>query len=198
MPHTHAHARHVNLAQHGRESDATHKLALSPGHAPTTRSITRARSRRHISRSRLLQSLRACIASPQYGVADLGVPEVRHCLFRLPGASGSGLDMYSAPRTGTHAGQQSPYHDVRSVRRLVRHYMLAHARVHCQLAKPLREYVQTTDDEMILVWTAADFELYVAFSPLVSKPVAYAACHKLVRRLKKEQPNLFMLHPALK
>ena len=47
------------------------------------------------------------------------------------------------------------------------------------------------------MWTAADFELYVAFSPLVSKPVAYAACHKLHRRLKKEQPSLFALNPVL-
>ena len=84
------------------------------------------------------------------------------------------------------------------MKRLLRHYMLAHARVHHQLAKPLREYFQTTDDELIVVWTAADFELYAAFSPLVSKPVAYAACHKLHRRLKKEAPNLFMLQAAFK
>ena len=55
-----------------------------------------------------------------------------------------------------------------------------------------------TDDELIVVWTAVDFELYAAFSPLVSKPVAYAACHKLHRRLKKEQPALFQLSPVIK
>ena len=83
------------------------------------------------------------------------------------------------------------------MKRLVRHYMLAHARVHQQQHRPLREYMQATDDELLVVWTAADFELYVAFSPLVSKPVAYAACHKLHRRLKKEQPSLFALSPVL-
>lgn len=36
----------------------------------------------------------------------------------------------------------------------------------------------------------------VTFSPLVSKPVAIAACQKLVRRLKKEQSALFLLSPA--
>ena len=138
-----------------------------------------------------------CLASPHYSVDGLGVPEVRHCLFRLTAPLAS-LDQYSAPRTGRLAGPQSPYHDTRSVRRLVRHYMLAHARVHQQAGKPLREYIQTTDDEMIIVWTASDFELYTVFSPLVSKPVAYAACHKLRQRLKKEAPNLFMLHPAFK
>ena len=77
--------------------------------------------------------------------------------------------------------------------------MLAHARVHQQgHGKPLREYMQATDDELVVVLTASDCELYVAFSPLVGHTIAYAACHKLHRRLKKEQATFFMLHPALK
>ena len=143
------------------------------------------------------RAVQAALSSPQYAMDDLGVPEVRHCLFRLPGGS-VGVDLFSAPRTGHTAGVQSPYHERRSVKRLMRHYMLAHARVHQQLQRPLREYMQGTDDELIVVWTAVDFELYAAFSPLVSKPVAYAACHKLHRRLKKEQPSLFQLSPVIK
>ena len=146
----------------------------------------------------LHDSLQQCIGSPQYAVSDLGVPEVRHFLYRAPASSGSGIDLFSAPRTGHLGGPQCPYHDARSVRRLLRHYMLAHARVHHQLAKPLREYMQTTDDELIVVWTSSEFELYAAFSPLVSQRVAHAACHKLQRRLKKESPSLFMLQPATK
>lgn len=147
-------------------------------------------------------SILACLAQPQYAIDQLGVPEVRHCLLRIPASTG-GLDQYTAPRTGCHAGQQSPYHDKASVRRLMRHYMLAHARVHHSPCKgPLREYMQLSDDEMTIVWTSAKTEglgeLYVAFSPLVSKPVANAACHKLLRKLKKEMPHLLMLHPAMK
>lgn len=150
----------------------------------------------------LRDGLLAALHAPQYAVSELGVPEVRHCIYRLPGGGGgansAGIDLYSAPRTGRLAGTQCPYHQRAAVKRLLRHYMLAHARVHHQLGKPLREYMQTTDDELIVVWTAADFELYVAFSPLVSKPVAYAACHKLHRCLKKETPNLFMLQAGSK
>lgn len=152
--------------------------------------------------SELREGVLAALNAPQYAVSDLDVPEVRHCIYRLPGGAGgsssSGIDLFSAPRTGRLAGTQCPYHQPGAVKRLLRHYMLAHARVHHQLARPLREYFQTTDDELIVVWTAADFELYAAFSPLVSKPVAYAACHKLHRRLKKEAPNLFMLQAAWK
>jgi hypothetical protein len=145
----------------------------------------------------LRETLLRCLESPHYAVDQLGVPEVRHCMYRLP-SGGNGLDVFTAPRTGCYGGEQSPYHEPRAVRRLMRHYMLAHARTHQQLQRPLREYVQGTDDELIVVWTAADFELYTTFSPLVSKPVAYAACHKLHRKLKKEQASLFMLSPALK
>jgi len=146
----------------------------------------------------LRDTVLGCLARPQYSIDELGVPEVRHCLYRLPASSGAGLDLCSAPRTGRLAGPQSPYHDRCSVKRLLRHYMLAHSRVHAHPARPLREYVQLTDEETIIVWTASDFELYVAFSPLVSKPVAHAACQKLYRKIKKEQPHLFMLQPALK
>ena len=125
------------------------------------------------------------------------MPHVCHCLYRLPAAAGGGIDMYTAPRTGRLAGLQSPYHDLRSLKRLLRHYMLAHSRVHGQSAKPLRQYVQTTGDETIVVWTAADFELYVAFSPLVSKHFADAACHRLQRKLKRDQASLFMMHRAI-
>ena len=37
----------------------------------------------------------------------------------------------------------------------------------------------------------AEHELYVVLGPLVSKPVAIAASHKLLRWLRKEQPTLF-------
>ena len=49
--------------------------------------------------------------------------------------------------------------------------------------------------ETIFAWTSAEYELYVAFGPLASKPVAVAAAHRLLRWLKKEQPSLFLLHP---
>ena len=95
----------------------------------------------------LREALLGSVGSPQYSIDQLGVPEVRHCLFRIPQALAP-LEQYSAPRTGCRAGPQSPYHHTRAVRRLLKHYMLAHARVHAQPAKPLREYMQLSADEM--------------------------------------------------
>ena len=158
---------------------------------------------RHQLAARLAQpdelraALTRCVHMPQYAVDELGVPELRHCLYRLAGGA-SALDQFSAPRTGRWAGPSSPYHDVKSLKRLMRHYMLAHARVHQGGKCALREYVQVTDDDLIVVRTAPEYELYAAFSPLVSKPVADAACAKLQRRLKREHAALFNLSPMLR
>jgi hypothetical protein len=137
-------------------------------------------------------ALALAVREPQYSVDDLGVPEVRHCLYRLSGSYGLDAQL-SCPRTGQFAGPQCPYQDRRSAKRLLRGYMLAHARVHSPPSgKPLREYLQATASETILVWATPEAELYVAFGPLVSRGVAIAASHKLHRRLKKEQAALFL------
>lgn len=49
-----------------------------------------------------------------------------------------------------------------------------------------------------MVWCCAEYQLYVAFGPLVTKPVAIAACHTLLRFLRKEEKNLFLLSPPTK
>jgi len=160
---------------------------------------------------------RAPCAPPRrrrYTVDAPGVPEVRHFVYRVG-------EQFTAPRVGVHAGAQCPYRDRAAVKQLMRRYQSVHARVHA-LPKPLREYLQVTDRETIFAWTSAEYELYVArlghapsltphtpypslslyryelyvaFGPLASKPVAVAAAHRLLRWLKKEQPSLFLLHP---
>ena len=148
--------------------------------------------------SELRSSLLASLATPQYAVDELGVEGVWHCLYRVPGGVG-GIEQHTAPRTGCHAGAKTPYHDAYSVRRLLRHYMLAHARIHhAGVKQPIKEYMQSTDFDTIIVWHTSDYELYVAFSPLISRNVAYAACHKLLRKLKKEAPQLLIHAHATK
>ena len=125
------------------------------------------------------------IAQPQYDVEEVGAAEIRHFIYRLAAHS-----QFTAPRTGPLAGPQCPYRDRASVKALLRRYQHAHQRVHAG-GKPLREYLQTTETETIVAWTSSEHELYVVLGPLVSKPVAIAASHKLLRWLRKEQPTLF-------
>jgi len=110
---------------------------------------------------------------------------VRHFLYRVAAHA-----QFTAPRTGPSAGPQCPYRERAAVKQLLRRYQHVHARVHAS-SRPLREYLVTTDSETIVAWTNSEHELYVVLGPLVSKPVAIAASHKLLRWLKKEHATLF-------
>ena len=110
---------------------------------------------------------------------------MRHFLYRVAAHA-----QFTAPRTGPSAGPQCPYRERAAVKQLLRRYQHVHARVHAS-SRPLREYLVTTDSETIVAWTNSEHELYVVLGPLVSKPVAIAASHKLLRWLRKEQPSLF-------
>ena len=125
------------------------------------------------------------VAQPQYDVEEAGAAEVRHFLYRL-----AVHQQFTAPRTGPNAGPQCPYRDRAAVKQLLRRYQHVHERVYAS-SKPLREYLVTTDSETIVAWTNSELELYVVLGPLVSKPVAIAASHKLLRWLKKEHATLF-------
>ncbi|CAH3190109.1 unnamed protein product [Porites evermanni] len=46
---------------------------------------------------------------------------------------------------------------------------------------------------MLLGWVTSGFELYAAFSPLVTKPDAINAINKLLRWIKREEDRLFIL-----
>ena len=127
------------------------------------------------------------VAQPQYDVEEVGAAEIRHFIYHL-----TAHHQFTAPRTGAHAGPQCPYRDRASVKQLLRRYQHVHERVHKGCGgKPHREYLQTTETETIYALTTSEHELYVVLGPLVSKPVAIAASHKLLRWLRKEQPNLF-------
>ena len=131
------------------------------------------------------------IERPQYSVADLGVPHVCHCLYRIPGSAGGGVDMFTAPRTGRLAGLQSPYHDLRSLKRLLRHYMLAHARVpRVREAKPVR---QDTNDERCRLGGRRRAVRRVLAARVNTLPTPLAtAC----TASSESQPSLFMSHRA--
>jgi hypothetical protein len=59
--------------------------------------------------------------------------------------------------------------------------------------KPVREYIQASDSEMIVVWCSHEFELFVALWPLVMQSAAVAACRELLRWLRREEKSLFLL-----
>ena len=55
-------------------------------------------------------------------------------------------------------------------------------------------YYLTTQTETIVSWVTSGFELYATFGPLESKPIAIKACNQLLRWIKVEENNLFILN----
>ena len=74
--------------------------------------------------------------------------------------------------TGCHAGQQSPYHDTASVRRLMRHYMVAHARVHHPPGKPLKEYMQLNAAGFTLLETKVTWSMAMTMATVLLPSMA--------------------------
>jgi len=131
-------------------------------------------------------------ASPQSSLADVSAPEVTHFLYRS-----CSLDQYTASRPGHDGDLASPYREHAAHKLLLQRYQLAHSRVHAE-SKPLREYYQASDTEVVVVLNASDFELFVAFGPLVTKARALASCQVLLRWLKREHESLFLTYPVIK
>ena len=45
----------------------------------------------------------------------------------------------------------------------------------------------------MLAWLrAGEFEMYTVFTPLVSKDSAITACNRLLKWIKKQEPDLFL------
>ena len=142
------------------------------------------------SKQELRAALDASVQVPQCCIDEPGVPEIRHYMFRL-----ATLEQCTSPHSGHPSSPESPYRNHSSLKHLFQRYQLVHSRVHAS-EKPLREYFQASNTEAIFVWCNSDFELYVALGPLVTKPMAVAACHKLLRWLRTEEKNLFLFNPA--
>ncbi len=57
-------------------------------------------------------------------------------------------------------------------------------------------YYEVNDTVTMLGWCRpGEFQLYAAFSPLVSKDAATTACSRTLRWIKREEETLFILTP---
>ncbi|XP_053577126.1 vacuolar fusion protein MON1 homolog A [Bombina bombina] len=125
--------------------------------------------------------LREALESPFYNVAQVGVPELRHFLYK---SKSSGL--YTSP------AMDAPYDTDQEMRRLVSLYQYLHSKAHCS-SRPLTTIYHMGLQENILAWVTEAFELYVCFSPLGTKSSAVSGISRLLRWIRKEEERLFIL-----
>ncbi|XP_047706353.1 vacuolar fusion protein MON1 homolog A isoform X2 [Prionailurus viverrinus] len=128
-------------------------------------------------------ALREALRQPYYSVAQVGIPDLRHFLYK---SKSSGL--FTSPEI------EAPYTSEEEQERLLGLYQYLHSRAH-NASRPLKTIYYTGPNENLLAWVTGAFELYMCYSPLGTKASAVSAIHKLMRWIRKEEDRLFILTP---
>ncbi|CAG8631021.1 8386_t:CDS:10 [Acaulospora morrowiae] len=135
-----------------------------------------------MSTGKILQSVEDALQNEVYSIADVGVPGLRHFIYK----------------SRTHVQYTSPifvapYNNPREKQKLFKLYRYTHDRMHSRV-RPLKVHYYVSPSETILGWITSSFELYAAFGPLVSKSALTSSSHVLLRWIKREEDNLFIVN----
>jgi len=130
-----------------------------------------------------LQQIETAVKNHNYSVDDVNIPDLEHFLYKSHSYS-----QMTAPEVGP------PYHTKKQRKRLFRLYQQVHHSVNIlEKDKPHKVYYHRSESETIVAWVTNGFDLYACFSPLVSKAAAIKGCNSLLRWIKQEENNLFIL-----
>ncbi|KAL7408424.1 hypothetical protein ABVT39_023299 [Epinephelus coioides] len=136
-----------------------------------------------LSKRSAYQALKEALKSPSYSVDQVGIPELRHFLYK---SKSSGL--YTSPEF------PEVYKSDEEQERVMGLYQDLHSCLH-HPTRPLRTFYRCSKTENLLAWVTSGFELYLCFSPLGTKAMAVSAVNKLLKWIRKEEDRLFILSP---
>uniref|UniRef100_H3CPF4 Vacuolar fusion protein MON1 homolog n=1 Tax=Tetraodon nigroviridis TaxID=99883 RepID=H3CPF4_TETNG len=136
-----------------------------------------------LTRRSAYQALKEALKCPSYSVEQVGIPELRHFLYK---SKSSGL--YTSPEF------PELYQSDKEQERLMGLYQELHSHLHHPV-RPLRFFYCCSNQENLLAWVTNGFELYLCFSPLGTKALAVSAINKLLKWIRKEEDRLFILSP---
>lgn len=136
-----------------------------------------------LSKRGAYQALKEALKSPSYSVEQVGIPELRHFLYK---SKSSGL--YTSPEF------PEVYRSDEEQERLMFLYQDLHSCLH-HPTRPLRTFYRCSETENLMAWVTSGFELYLCFSPMATKALAVSAVNKLLKWIRKEEDRLFILSP---
>ncbi|KAK7048518.1 trafficking protein Mon1-domain-containing protein [Favolaschia claudopus] len=119
----------------------------------------------------------------EYSVAELGIPGLRHFLYKSRAQVQITCPMF-----------EDPYDEVDERRRLTTLYQIIHDAIHAksgQEASLKLQYIRS-EKESVMGWITQPFELYVTLSPRLPKSAAVGAANAVARWVKKEESRLFL------
>ncbi|XP_077140267.1 vacuolar fusion protein MON1 homolog B-like isoform X4 [Ranitomeya variabilis] len=137
-----------------------------------------------------LQALAGALCCRSYSASLVGVPELLHFVYKpldIP-------ETYQQLPQFTSPEPDGPYTSEEERQRLFDLYRYLHCRIHSS-ARPLRLIYHVAEKETLLAWVTSKFELYTAFSSLVTKVGAINVITKLLRWIKREEDRLFIRYP---
>ncbi|KAG8447305.1 hypothetical protein GDO86_014680 [Hymenochirus boettgeri] len=137
-----------------------------------------------------LQTLASAISVSSYSAALVGIPELLHFVYKpldIP-ENYQQLPQFTSPEP------DGPYASQEERQRLFDLYRYLHSRIHSS-SRPLRLIYHVAEKETLLAWVTSKFELYAAFSSLVTKMGAISVITKLLRWIKREDDRLFIRYP---
>nr|XP_039258371.1 vacuolar fusion protein MON1 homolog A-like isoform X2 [Styela clava] len=120
-----------------------------------------------------------------YSVRKVGISVLRHFIYKSKSTS-----QFTCPEIG------HPYITEDKRKRIFSLYQHAHGRIH-DGSCPLKLLYLVLETETILGWVTTGFELYAIFGPLVTKNSAIQAVNRLLRWIKKQEDELFILRPPI-
>ncbi|KAF8073683.1 trafficking protein Mon1-domain-containing protein [Lyophyllum atratum] len=126
----------------------------------------------------------ACLSGQtQYSVADLGIPGLRHFVYK----SRSQVQV-TAPTF------EDPYDSLEDQRRLMTLYQTLHDAIHAKSGQEgtLKLQYIRTEKESVMGWITQPFELYITLSSRLPKTAAVGAANAVARWVKKEEGKLFL------
>eukprot|EP01126_Amoeba_proteus_P056520 TRINITY_DN7111_c0_g1_i5.p1 TRINITY_DN7111_c0_g1~~TRINITY_DN7111_c0_g1_i5.p1 ORF type:complete len:271 (-),score=41.15 TRINITY_DN7111_c0_g1_i5:365-1177(-) len=148
--------------------------------------IAIALNHRDANNNNVMSQLKEGIRHHPYNVSVVGeFPELVHFLYKA-----HNISQMTAPDIGL------PFHTDHLKKRLYRIYQQVHNMVHQRREDeplPIKIYFHRSESEIVLAWIANGFDLYTCFSPLTSKPHAIRACNSILKWIKAEENNLFIL-----
>ena len=129
----------------------------------------------------MMSSLETALSTTQFSTASIDLLEMRHFLYKSRTSAQFTSPIYSPC-----------YMLPESKKRLDGIYLSVQNRF-LSLSQPLKLCHYATQHEIVLGWLTQSFELYAVFAPTTSKLRIITAVNKLLRWIKKEESDRFIL-----
>ncbi|XP_025897293.1 vacuolar fusion protein MON1 homolog A [Nothoprocta perdicaria] len=174
---------HAHISYLEQEMDLCLLLVSTDREDFFTVSDCKRRFQERLRRRGVQHALQDALRTPFYSVAQVGIPDLRHFIYK---SKSSGL--FTSPEI------EAPYVREEEKERLLGLYQYLHSRAH-NSSRPLKNIYFTGPRENLLAWVTSAFELYICYSPLGTKAGAISAVNKLMKWIRREEERLFILTP---